>query len=286
MTKLYQKKKVIKRTSEENLFNLFTALEEVTMKRKRKTLSEEAPEEYGEFVVWFMEKYKSAINRHVHRRLIPNRYSAQDVKAYIQECILKTLQRRKSAGRPIDEPKLYFRKLIDYYCVEYQRMHGFIYSLPKRPRCPDAEADISNYGFFYYHSDNEGGIHPEVLPQLGYLDYSLENSEEKEVDGFAVLGGDPSVHSSAWNKLMLMALPEDQKVLECVFMMDMSIPEASRHLKIAVSTAYQRAQRGIRAISGTLITYVDLDLPKWKILNSIKDLEDDDVDVKKFYDNV
>ena len=278
-----QKSSGIKRSKHEDLFSAFYEPTTTTTMPRKKAISQEAPEDYNDFVVWFMETYKAAINRHVRRRLIPNRYSVDDVRAYVAERILSTLQRRKRIGKPIEEPKIYFRKLIDFYCVEYQRMSGYIYCLPKRPRSPESEADIAQYGFVYFTNDMTNS--PEYFPELGYVDATVDTVEHYHEERYSIKGEQPEKDTEAWGKMMLMALPEDQKVLECVFKMNLSVPEASRHLGIAVSTAYQRVNRGIKAISGTLCTYVDLDDDSWKLIENISSLDDQDVDIKQFYEN-
>lgn len=237
-----------------------------------------------DFVVWFLEENKRLIMRYVNKRLIPNRYAPSDVRAYIAERILDILKKRRAKGQPIKEPRLYFKKLIDFYCIEYQRMHGYIYGMPKRPRCPEAETEISQYGFIYFPNDEENSI--ENFPQLGYIDARLDNVESYEASEYQVYGADTDIESVAWLKLMTMVLPEDQEVLSCIFRRNMSVPEVSRHLKIAISTAYARKERGLRAISGTLASFIDLDQENWKIINDIDSVEDSTVDIKQFYDNV
>ena len=239
---------------------------------------------HEEFVLWFLEENKRLINRHASRRLIPNRYSLSDIRSYIAERILDILQKRLAKGNPIEDPRLYFKKLIDFYCIEYQRMHGYIYSMPKRPRCPEAEKEISKYGFVYL--ENGDNCPAENAPQLGYLDGSLGDEEMTLHYNYQIKGVSPDKPSEAWEKLMCMALPEDREVLSCIFTRNMSVPEVSKYLGIAISTAYTRKERGIRAISGTLATYVDLDDENWEILDNIKDLEEEDVSISQFFNKI
>jgi len=239
---------------------------------------------HDDFVLWFLEENKAMINRYAKKRLIPNRYSVSDIRSYITERILDILQKRDAKGRPIEDPRLYFKKLIDFYCIEYQRMHGYIYSMPKRPRCPEAEKEISQYGFVYL--ENGEGSPMENAPQLGYLDSSLGDGELNLQHRYQVKGESPGSLSEAWERLMSMALPEDREVLSCIFTRDMSVPEVSKHLGIAISTAYTRKERGIRAISGTLATYVDLDTKSWEILGSVNGLDEKDISINQFYNDV
>lgn len=267
-------RKGIRRSKKEDVFLLFSTPDEevVVVKKKRG-----GGLDHGEFIVWFMKEYERSINRHIFKHMIPNRYSASDVKAYIMECILRTLKRREDRGEPIQEPKIYFRGLIQFYCVEFQRMHGYIYGMPKRPRSVEAEKEISQYGFMYFNS-----VAPQDFQALTYVDSNVD--DPNEYHHLEVKGQDPNPDSTTWDNMMLMALPEDQEVLECIFMMNMSVPEASRHLGIAVSTAYQRKERGVRAISGTLASYVDLDDPSWKVFESVAKLEEDRIDIRQFYE--
>ena len=239
---------------------------------------------HEDFVVWFLEENKALINRHAKKRLIPNRYSTSDIRSYITERILDILQKREAKGKPIEDPRLYFKKLIDFYCIEYQRMHGYIYSMPKRPRCPEAEKEISKYGFVYLENGENSPI--ENAPQLGYLDGSLGDDDLNLHYHYQVKGSSPDSLSEAWERLMSMTLPEDREVLSCIFTRNMSVPEVSKYLGIAISTAYTRKERGIRAISGTLASYIDLDTKSWEILNSINTLDEDDISINQFYKDV
>jgi len=242
---------------------------------------EEEAMSHDEFLLWFLEKNKGIINRYIHKRMIPNRYAYSDVRAYISERILDILQKREAKGNPIKEPKIYFTKLIDYYCIEFQRMHGYIYGMPKRPRAPEAEKEISQYGFVYFHTDPESTLDSEG--QLGYIDNTVTNPERFK--DYKVKGLDPGTNSDAWDQIMKMAIEDDRAVLTCVYKYNMSVPEASRHLGISVSTAYMRRDRGLLAISGTLVSYVDLDQTSWRILDDVANLEEEEISVDQFIRN-
>jgi hypothetical protein len=56
----------MRRTKAEDLFVLLVE-KPLMSKKKKESLSQEAPEEYGAFVVWFLEKNKIRINR-LYRR--------------------------------------------------------------------------------------------------------------------------------------------------------------------------------------------------------------------------
>jgi hypothetical protein len=244
-----------------------------------------APIDHKEFVLWFLDKNKGIIRRHINRRLIPNRYTPEDVQSYMIERMLDILKKREAKGKPIEDPKVYFRKLIDFWCIEYQRMYGYIYGLPKRPRCTEAEEDISYYGFVYLKVKESGSddeyASTSHIDKLGYVDSSSFN--EFHQSDYRVVGEEPDEHTEAWESLMKMALPEDRDVLTYLFRYNLSVPEISKELKIAVSTAYQRRDRGLRAISGTLASFIDLDQQSWKILEKTSSLDPALIDVTKFY---
>lgn len=225
---------------------------------KKPQLPDTPPTDYNEFIVWFMEKHKRRIYKCAYRRTIHNRYSVQDVCSYISETILRILRRRESVNNPIKEPNLYFSKLIDFYCVEYQRMNGFVYGLPKRPRDTNAEEDISQYGFHYL----EKGV------DMGYIDYDMDGQNQYLVDTYEVRG-DTSEKTDVWSTLLSNAEDKDAQVVNCVYNMNLSIQEASRHLEISPSTAYQRLKRGLYAISGFIASNSDTSNPSWKIFQEL-----------------
>lgn len=255
------------------------------MARKARPTDEvlnELPHE--EFVIWFLEYNNAIISKYIIKRLIPNRYDPSDVKAYMGERMLDILHKRKAKGRAIKNPRIYFGKLIDFWCIEYQRMHGYIYGMPKRPRNVAAEEEISKYGFVYLNTPDSvktaEGFYQS--PQLAFIDLSLtpgDNTYYQEA-GYQFKGGDPGVSSAFWNKLMSTVLPEDKQVLECLFVMNLSIPDTSKHLGIAISTAYTRRDRGLATISGLVTnSNIDTDQASWKTLNDISQIRSSSVDI-------
>jgi hypothetical protein len=264
---------------------LCTVAPPIKTKRGRKPkVDDEAPENYHEFVVWFLQKNNAIINNYCRRRLIPNRYTIEDMRAYMQERMLDILHKRAAKNKAIEEPKVYFRKLIDFWCIEYQRMYGYVYSLPKRPRCPDAEEEIGQYGFHYFVSDSadsESSSSMDSIPQLGYIDTNLTITNFDH--DYKEIGQNPDEFSQAWNSLMKMAIPEDRDVLTCIFRYNLTVSQVSKHLEIAISTAYQRRDRGIRAISGTLASFVDLDNDMHQVLDDVSELSDDKIDITRFF---
>jgi hypothetical protein len=240
-------------------------------KKPRPTDEELMAMDHKDFVVWFIEYNSAIINKYVTKRLIPNRYSKEDVKSYMSERMLDILAKRAAKGKAIKNPRIYFAKLIDFWCIEYQRMHGYIYGMPKRPRNLEAEAEISKYGFVYLDtkqtSKNTQGF--EESPQLAYVNEETTLEGNYEELGYQIKGEDPGLDSSAWTVLMNMIQPEDQAVMNCLYKMNMSIPEASRHLGIAVSTAYARKERALIAISGLVVTRKSSKQKSWKVINKL-----------------
>lgn len=245
-------------------------------------------EQFKTFVEQFIVDNKKYIDRYINRRLIANRYSASDVRAYIIERILETLQKREAKGNPIKDPKLYFLKLIDYYCVEFQRMHGFIYSMPKRPRYPEAEKEIGKIGFLYFNwaesYDEPSKNEIDKNCALGYIDYALGDEDKiTPTSKLVVKSKDPGESSVAWTNLLSMVLPEDRDIIECIYVKNMSIPEIAKYLNIPISAAYQRKQRALTCISGTLITFVNMDNASWQILDDVSNLMPEDIDINQFF---
>lgn len=264
------------------------------MKRERPSDEELTKLSHEDFIVWFLDYNAAIINRYIMRRLIPNRYEPNDIKAYMAERMLDILQKRKAKNKAIKNPRIYFGKLIDFWCIEYQRMHGYCYSMPKRPRCVEAEQEISKYGFVYLDTPNDGGSDSNISaygfseqPQLSYIDKDLTADEQSfGLKGYNVRGGDPGESSKSWHNLMLMVLPEDRLVMECLFKMNMSVPETSKHLGIAVSTAYARRDRAMLTISGHLGSSVDLDQSNWKILDDINHLNTSSMDITELFNGL
>ena len=106
-------------------------------------------QQVNEFVSNFMTKYSSLISSVGRKYLIPNRYTIDDIRQYIAERIILILTSRLSkASNQIEDPEKYFKSCITYYCIEYQRMHGYTFELPKRPR-KNCEIDESSHQIFW-----------------------------------------------------------------------------------------------------------------------------------------
>lgn len=183
----------------------------------------------NEFVVMFMTKYNSLISSLGRKYLIPNRYTIDDVKQYISERIIQILTNRLSVvENQIEDPEKYFKSCLDFYCIEYQRMHGYIFELPKRPRknCELDEQHIRSYGFKY-------------LDDMSTEEYNSLLFEDK---------AEEEVISPVWVKLMSLLSKEEADVIDCIFNKNLTWLETSRFLSVPQSTCWIRKDRAIEKI--------------------------------------
>jgi len=234
-------------------------------------MTQDPPKDHRDFARWFVKEYSSQLYKSISRRLIPNRYSIDDVKHYMIERILDILDKREQRGNPIEEPKTYFRKLIPYWCVEFQRMHGFIYSLPKRPRDANAEKDIGQHGFVYLNSDynvDENNSNNEHAIQTSYIECSF-NEPIKYLNQYKVVGNDPDEISPAWEVLMGALKEEEADIISCLFRYNLTVPQAAKKLGIAVSTAYQRKERALNILSGYIVANTSINDISWITLKGL-----------------
>jgi RNA polymerase sigma factor (sigma-70 family) len=188
-----------------------------------------------------MSKYDKLINRIAKKYLIPNRYTTDDIKQYISERIIKILSSRlDDVENKIDDPEKYFKSCLDFYCIEYQRMHGFIFDLPKRPRknCEVDEKSARSFGFKYF-----GDLTIEEANSL--QEYTLE----KTLTENQKLGPETPV----WSALTGLLATEEAEVLGCIYLKNMTWAETSDHLGVAQSTCWFRKNRAIKKI----FDYVD-----------------------------
>lgn len=188
------------------------------------------------FVSEFMDKYDKLINKIAKKYLIPNRYTVDDIKQYISERIIKILSSRKdSKDNKIDNPEKYFKSCLDFYCIEYQRMHGFIFDLPKRPRknCEIDEKSARSHGFKY--------LDDLTIDEANSLeDYTLDKTlAENQVAG---------PETRVWSSLTGVLLSEEAVVLECIYLKNMTWSETSDVLGVAQSTCWFRKNRAVKKI--------------------------------------
>lgn len=184
-----------------------------------------------EFVLEFMTKYNSLINKIGSRYLIPNRYNIDDIKQYISERIMHILSNRteNSADNDIKNPDKYFKSCINFYCIEYQRMHGYIFELPKRPRkhCEEDEKYIRSFGFKY-------------LDDMTTDEYNSLLVEDDRKDD--------KTNTIVWKTLLSILSNEEADVLDCIFNKKLTWLETSQYLGVHQSTCWFRKNRAIEKI--------------------------------------
>jgi len=181
------------------------------------------------FVKEFMEKFNSLINSIGRKYLIPNRYTIDDIKQYISERIIQIMSNRLAdKENQIEKPEKYFKSCLDFYCIEYQRMHGFIFELPKRPRknCEEDEKHIRSYGFKY-------------LDDVTTEEYNTMIIEEKESS---------KEDSIVWKTILNILTKEEADVIDCIFNKNLTWLETSEHLNVPQSTCWIRKDRAIDKI--------------------------------------
>ena len=187
-------------------------------------------DEVNTFVTEFMKKHNTLMNSVGRRYLIPNRYTVEDIKQYIAERVIQILTNRLSvATNKIEDPDKYFKSCITYYCIEYQRMHGYTFELPKRPRknCELDEKYIRAFGFKYLDDMNTAEFNSLVT------DDEVKDTSQSEL---------------VWDVLTSILSKEESNVLVCIFKQNMTWLETSRHLNVPQSTCWIRKDRAIEKI--------------------------------------
>lgn len=181
------------------------------------------------FVTEFMKKHNSLINAVGRKFLIPNRYNIDDIKQYISERIIQILSNRLEENtNNINDPEKYFKSCISFYCIEYQRMHGYIFELPKRPRknCEQDESYIRSFGFKYL-----GDMTNEEYNSL----ITREESSGNDI-------------STSWKNLLDVLSKEEAEVIDCIFNKNLTWQETSAHLGVPQSTCWIRKDRALEKI--------------------------------------
>lgn len=189
--------------------------------------------EIEEFVLYFMTKHAKLVSKIGYRYIIPNRYNLYDIKQYISERIIKIMLSRVNDANPIKNPEKYFKSCLEFYCIEFQRMHGFVFCLPKRPRknCEQDELNIREHGFKY----------------LGDLTSDEVNSLQVHED---IVWEDqaPVTESTSWSYLTGIVSTEESRVLDCIFVKNMTWNETSKYLNVPQSTCWFRKSRALTKI--------------------------------------
>jgi len=197
----------------------------------------EPSQKIKDFVVYFMEQHGSLINSVGKKYLIPNRYTIDDIKQYIAERIVHIMLARETTGtdNPIENPEKYFKSCIDFYCIEYQRMHGFIFDLPKRPRknCEEDEKAAKAWGFKYL-----GDITVDEYNSV--YEYTLD----KDLTESQIF----NVTSVAWDTITGCLTPAEAQVMDCIHRRNMTWTETAEELGVAQSTCWFRKGKAINKI--------------------------------------
>lgn len=193
-------------------------------------------EDWGELnnrdlVEVFILKHRPLIKTLGRRYLIPNRYSVEDIEAYVAERMLSILQARQHSTNKILDREKYFLNCLVFYCIEYQRLNGFIFCLPKRPRknAIEAELEAKSRGFYYLN------------------DTMLDNSSLVQTDEPTP---DPGLDTEVWISLTGYLHTSDALVVECIHKMNMTLKETSLHLGVAQSTCLTRRDRAYKTLFG------------------------------------
>ena len=196
---------------------------------------EQVPQSTEDFVLYFVTKYEKLIYKIARRYAIPNRYEKDDIKQYITERIIAIMTKRDT-DNVILNPEKYFRSCLEFYCIEYQRMHGFIFDLPKRPRrnCEQDEKNIRSLGFKYIED-----LNTEEINNL-YIEDKLEYD---------------IINNPAWSFLTGLVSAEEAKILECVFVKNMTWSETNKALDVPQSTCWFRNNRALEKIKIKIENY-------------------------------
>lgn len=209
-----------------------------------------SPQEFAEF---FMEKYAALIANVGRKYMIPNRYSIEDIKQYIAERVIKILTSRQDAVNKIENPEKYFKSCIEFYCIEFQRMHGFVFDLPKRPRknCEEDEKTARGFGFKYLKDmtiDESNSLYDLTLDR-NLTENILQGPETK-----------------VWSILTGCLSDDEANVIGCIYMRGLTWAEASDFLDVPQSTCWFRKNRAIKKIFDMVCTMSGLTSENLKLV--------------------
>lgn len=200
--------------------------------------SVEISDKVRDFVLFFMEKHGSLINNVARKYLIPNRYTTEDIKQYISERVIHIMTARLTENtNPIENPEKYFKSCLDFYCIEYQRMHGYIFDLPKRPRknCEDDEKAAKAWGFKYL-----GDITIDEYNSV--YEYTLDRDlTENQVF---------QIEHESWRTITGCLTEAEANVMDCIHRRNMTWTETADELGVAQSTCWFRKGKATMKILG------------------------------------
>jgi RNA polymerase sigma factor (sigma-70 family) len=191
---------------------------------------------HEEFVEYFITKYNSLIKRIANRFTIPNRYGVDDLTQYIAERILHILNAREHKENKIEDPEKYFKPCLEFYCIEFQRMHGYIFCLPKRPRrnAEEDEYSAKQLGFKYMIDvtvDETNSLHShDIIPEDIIL----------------------SPETPIWSTLTGVLEPEEASILGCIYLQELTWAETADALGIPQSTCWFRKNKVMKRIEDAI----------------------------------
>lgn len=197
----------------------------------------EKEKEIEEFVLFFMTKHSKLVSKIGYRYIIPNRYNLYDIKQYISERIIKIMLSRVDDANPIKNPEKYFKSCLEFYCIEFQRMHGFVFCLPKRPRknCEEDEKNIREHGFKYLTDLTSDEVNSLQVHDTG--DWFDETPKDESV---------------SWSYLTGIVSTEESRVLDCIFVKNMTWNETAKYLNVPQSTCWFRKHRALSKIESQI----------------------------------
>ena len=202
-----------------------------------------------EFVAYFAKKYGALMKSVARRYLIPNRYTVDDIVQYVLERIVTILRSRQETDNKILNRENYFLNCLTFYCIEYQRMHGFIFCLPKRPRTNAREDELTAKSKDFTYLNESMFDDPQLIQESTLGDEIPINPENMPI--WCALTG-------------MLPHTDDADVIDCVFRRNMTLLETSLHLGVAQSTCLNRRNRALKNI------YLIFDSMEGEIKENIK----------------
>lgn len=182
-----------------------------------------------DFISYFSKKYIALIKSIARRYVIPNRYTVEDIVQYVNERITAILRGREETDNKILDRENYFLKCITFYCIEYQRMNGFIFCLPKRSRKNAIEDELTAKSKEFVYLNDTMLDDPSLIHHPPIDDPIVE---EESYSWCALTG--------------MLAHTEDADVVDCIFRRNMTLLETSNYLGVAQSTCLNRRNRAIK----------------------------------------
>lgn len=184
-----------------------------------------------EFLEEFQAKHSKLLKLVAAKYVIPNRYSVEDIVHHFLIKIMEILKERIDSNNPIENWEKYFKSCLDFYGIEFQRMHGFIFGLPKRPRRP------------YVNQENEA-----KQRKFKYWDSMTE--DELNSDQFVYEEVDPPYDGSTeiWENLMSILDESDRVILECIYIRGLTWAQTAEFVQRPQSTCWFKCKAALEKI--------------------------------------